>query len=152
VTALTALAGLLIQPAARALDALKWRSSTGIVGLLVCAAGLVLAAYAVRASSLWLLAPCAAVLGCAYGLCRVSGLIEVGHLARPEALGSLTAVYYALAYVGLGTLWLLTLASRLAGYRTLLLMLAAVAVTGAAVVASAGARARASRSPWLPKA
>ena len=116
VTALTALAGVLIQPAARALDALRWRWSVGVVGLLVCAAGLVLGAYAVQAGSLWLLAPCAAVLGCAYGLCLVSGLIEVGRLARPEAVGSLTSVYYALAYLGLTTPYLLTLASPLAGY------------------------------------
>ena len=74
-----------------------------MVGLLVCAAGLVLGAYAVQIGSLWLLAPCAAMLGCAYGLCLVSGLIEVGRLARPDAVGSLTAVYYALAYLGLTT-------------------------------------------------
>ena len=138
VTALTALAGVLIQPAARALDALRWRWPVGMVGLLVCAAGLALGADAVQAGSLWLLAPCAAVLGCAYGLCLVSGLIEVGRLARPEAVGSLTSVYYALAYLGLTTPYLLTLASPLAGYRTLLLILAAAALTSAAAVASAG--------------
>jgi hypothetical protein len=138
VTALTALAGVLIQPAARAIDALRWRWSTGMVGLLVCAAGLVLGAYAVKIGSLWLLAPCAVVLGCAYGLCLVTGLIEVGRLARPEAVGSLTAVYYALAYLGFATPFLLTLASPLAAYRTLLLIIAALAVTAAAVVASAG--------------
>jgi Major Facilitator Superfamily len=138
VTALTALAGVLIQPAGRALDALRWRWSVGMVGLLVCAVGLVLGAYAVEVGSLWLLAPCAAVLGCAYGLCLVSGLIEVGRLARPEGVGSLTAVYYALAYLGLTTPYLLTLASPLAGPGTLLLIAAAMALTSAAVVASAG--------------
>ena len=138
VTGLTALAGVLIQPAARALDARQRRWPVGMVGLLVCAAGLGLGAYAVEVNSLWLLAPCAAVLGCAYGLCLVSGLIEVGRLARPEALGSLTAVYYALAYLGLTTPYLLTLASPLTDYRTLLLIAAAVALTSAAVVASAG--------------
>ena len=107
VTALTALAGVLIQPAARALDGLRWRWPVGMVGLLVCAAGLAL-------------------------------LIEVGRLARPEAVGSLTSVYYALAYLGLTTPYLLTLASPLAGYRTLLLILAATALTSAAAVASAG--------------
>jgi hypothetical protein len=34
-TALTALAGVLIQPAARALDALRWRWPVEMVGLLV---------------------------------------------------------------------------------------------------------------------
>jgi len=138
VTALTALAGVLIQPAARALDAVRWRWPFGTVGLLVCTAGLVLGAYAVRDGSLWLLAPCAVVLGCAYGLCLVSGLIEVGRLARPEAVGSLTSVYYALAYIGFATPYLLTLASPLADYQTLLLILAAAALTSAAAVASAG--------------
>ena len=129
---------MLIQPAARALDAVRWRWPFGTVGLLVCTAGLVLGAYAVRAGSLWLLAPCAVVLGCAYGLCLVSGLIEVGRLARPEAMGSLTSVYYALAYIGFATPYLLTLASPLADYQTLLLILAAAALTSAAAVASAG--------------
>ncbi len=138
VTALTALAGVLIQPAGRTLDAVRSRWSVGMVGLLVCAAGLALGAYAVQRGSLWLLAPCAGVLGCAYGLCLVSGLIEIGRLARPEAVGSLTAVFYALAYLGFATPYLLTLASPLAGYRTLLLIVAAVALTSAAVVASAG--------------
>jgi Major Facilitator Superfamily len=138
VTALTALAGVLIQPAARALDALRWRWPVGMVGLLVCTAGLVLGAYAVQAGSLWLLAPCAAILGCAYGLCLVSGLIEVGRLARPDAIGSLTAVYYALAYLGLTTPYLLTLASPLADDRTLLLIAAALALSSAVVVAGAG--------------
>jgi Major Facilitator Superfamily len=146
VTALTALAGVLIQPAARSLDAVRSRWSVGAVGLLVCAAGLVLGAYAVQGGFLWLLAPCAAVLGCAYGLCLVSGLIEVGRLARPEAVGSLTSVYYALAYLGFATPYLLTLASPLAGYRTLLLIVAAVALTSAVVVASAGRPRRAARS------
>ena len=146
VTALTALAGVLIQPAARALDAFRSRWSVGAVGLLVCAAGLVLGAYAVQGALLWLLAPCAAVLGCAYGQCLVSGPIEVGRLARPEAVGSLTAVYYALAYLGLATPYLLTLASPLLGYRTLPLIVAAVALTSAAVVASAGRPRRAARS------
>jgi hypothetical protein len=94
----------------------------------------------VEVSSLWLLGPCAAVLGCPYGLCLVSGLIEVGRLARPEAVGSLTAVYYALAYLGLTTPYLLRLASPLADYRTLLLILAAMALSCAAVVATAGRR------------
>jgi hypothetical protein len=138
VTALTALAGVLIQPAARALDTSRSRWSVGMVGLLVCAAGLVLGAYTVEIGSLWLLAPCAAVLGCAYGLCLVSGLTEVGRLVRPEAVGSLTAVFYALAYLGFATPYLLTLASPLASYRTLLLIIAAVALTSATVVAGTG--------------
>jgi Major Facilitator Superfamily len=138
VTALTALAGVLIQPAARALDAHRSRWPAGMVGLLVCTAGLILGAYAVQAGSLWLLAPCAAILGCAYGLCLVSGLIEVGRLARPDAVGSLTAVYYALAYLGLTSPYVLTLATPLAGYRTLLLIAAALALTSAAIVAGAG--------------
>ena len=137
VTALTALAGVVIQPAARALDALRGRWSVGVIGLLICAAGLVLAADAIRVGSLWLLAPCAAVLGCAYGLCLVSGLIEVGRLARPEAVGSLTAVYYALAYLGLTTPYLLTLAAPLAGPGTLLLIASAMALASAAAVAGA---------------
>jgi hypothetical protein len=68
----------------------------------------------------------------------LSGLIELGRLARPDAVASVTAVYYALAYLGLTTPYLLTLASPQASYRTLLLILAAMALTSAGVVASAG--------------
>jgi len=69
-------------------------------GLLVLVAGLALGAFTAQAHQTWLLIPCAIVLGCAYGLCLVAGLVEIQRLADHSALAGLTAAYYALTYLG----------------------------------------------------
>ena len=99
VTALTAVAGVLVQPLARRLDA-GGRIQPGTAGLIVAAGALVLAAATAEAGVIWMLVPCAILFGSAYGLCLVAGIAEVGRLAHPGGLAGLTAVYYAIAYVG----------------------------------------------------
>ena len=99
-----------------------------------------LGSVAVAVSHTWLLAPCAIVLGCAYGLCLVAGLIEVQTLASPGTLAGLTAVYYALTYLGFAAPYLLTLAHGLAGYPSLLLITAVLALITAGVVGRTSAR------------
>ena len=42
----------------------------------------------------------AVVLGLAFGVALVSGLVEVQRLSRPEDLVAITGIYYALTYVG----------------------------------------------------
>lgn len=135
ITALTALAGVLIQPLARRLEAQAASNRAGIVGLLVLAGGLALAAVTAQAQQVWLLVPCAVVLGCAYGLCLVAGLVEVGRLAADDELAGLTAAYYALTYLGFAGPYLLALAEHLTGYPILLLISAALALGTAPVVA-----------------
>jgi MFS family permease len=140
ITALTALAGVLIQPIARRLDRPSRRNRAGLAGLLVLAAGLALAALTAHTQQSWLLVPCAIVLGCAYGLCLVSGLIEVAQIAREDALARLTAAYYALTYLGFAAPYLLALAAHVASYPLLLAITAAVAVLTAAIVTRSAAR------------
>ena len=97
--ALTLGVGVLIQPAARRLD----RSGPGRglqAGLAVTLGGLALGALAVQAGSWPLVVPADILLGAGYGLCLVSGLLEVQSLAAPGDLASLTAIFYALTYVG----------------------------------------------------
>ena len=92
ITSLTALAGVAIQPVARRLETnppTRARHGAGaMLGLLVLAGGLVLAALTADIGDPWLLVPCAIVLGSAYGLCLVAGLMEVGRLAPDGALAS----------------------------------------------------------------
>jgi hypothetical protein len=97
--ALTLAAGVLIQPLARRID----RSGPGrglLTGLGATFAGLGLAALAVAIGSWPLALPADILLGAGYGLCLVSGLLEVQTLAAPGELASLTAIFYALTYVG----------------------------------------------------
>ena len=91
ITALTAFAGVLIQPLGRRLDASPRGNRAATVGLVAVAAGLGLGAYTAHAQEVWLLVPCAIVLGCAYGLCLVGGLVEVQRMAGPDGLARLTA-------------------------------------------------------------
>jgi len=135
ITSLTALAGLLVQPVARRLDARATSNRAGIVGLIVLGVGLVLAGITAQAQQVWLLVPCAIVLGCAYGLCLVAGLLEVQRLAAPDSLAGLTAVYYALTYLGFAAPYLLAVAAHVAGYPLLLLICAALALSTAPIVA-----------------
>jgi hypothetical protein len=139
VTTLTALSGVLIQPLARRLEAHAASNRAGIVGLTVMGGGLVLAAGTAQAQQTWLLLPCAIVLGCAYGLCLIAGLVEVQRLAGDDGLAGLTAAYYALTYLGFAAPYLLALAAHLAGYPVLLLITAGLALSTAAVVARGSA-------------
>ena len=100
----------------------------------MAAVGLGLAAVTAEADAIWLLAPCSVLLGAAYGLCLVAGLVEVARLAPEGGLAGLTAAYYAITYLGLGAPYLLALASHLAGYPTLLAITAALALATAALV------------------
>jgi hypothetical protein len=72
----------------------------GIVGL-----GAIAVATAVLAADARLLSPTlamfdAVLFGIGYGICIVSGLVEVQSMAAPESLAGLTGIYYSLTYVG----------------------------------------------------
>jgi MFS family permease len=121
VTTTTALAGVVIQPLARLLDERRRAIPTGVIGLLVLGVGLALAALTADMREIWLLIPCALLLGASYGLCLIAGLLEVQRLAPQQSLAQLTGIYYSIAYVGFGTPYLLALASVVVGYPLLLL-------------------------------
>src|SRR4051812_18809691 len=90
--AITALTGAVVQPVARRL-----RLSPivlGCAGLVTLAAGLGLGVVTVEGQD-WVLVPTSLVLGCAYGLCLVAGLIEVQRLAPPGGRGPGPPRYHA---------------------------------------------------------
>jgi len=149
ITALCALAGVLIQPLARRLDGRGRGGRGAIAGLLALAGGLLLGAVTAQSHRPWLLVPCAVVLGCAYGLCLVAGLVEIQRIAGRRELAGLTAIYYALAYLGFAAPTLIVLAAHLASYALLLVIAAGLALGSAAVVGrgAAAAAASAARQP-----
>jgi MFS family permease len=150
VAAICALSGVLVQPLARRLDAHPDGNRAATVGLAVTAIGVVLGALAAQVKYLWLLLPCAVVLGLAYGLCMVAGLIEVQRLAQPDQLARLTAVYYVLTYVGFAVPSVLVLASHVASYSVLLLVLSGLAVATALALRPLAARSTRPRLPATP--
>jgi MFS family permease len=137
VTSLTALAGVMIQPLARRLEAGARPQAGALLGLVVLGVGLAVAALAAHARENWLLFPCAILLGSAYGLCLVAGLLEVQRLAPPRALAGLTATFYVFTYLGFAVQYLLTIAASAASYAVLLLLASGLAFLTAGVVRQA---------------
>jgi predicted MFS family arabinose efflux permease len=126
--------GFVVQQAARRFVA--DRSSTAVAtGLVLVAVGMALAALAVSRPHLWLTVPAAVVLGGAYGLLLVAGLTEVQRIARPGDLAGLTAVFYALTYVGFFAPAVLAGLSSRASYVVMLGAGSLVALVCLAVVA-----------------
>jgi MFS family permease len=147
ITALCALAGVLAQPLARRLDAHADRNRAATAGLLILVAGLLIAAVTAHERQDWLLIPSAIVLGVAYGVCLVAGLVEIQRLAPPRALAGITAIYYALMYLGFAAPYLLAVAAPLVGYPLLLTITAGLALATTAYVTLAPIRSRMAGSP-----
>jgi hypothetical protein len=140
VTMMTAVAGVLIQPLARRLAEGAQANRAASVGLLVLTVGLALAAVTAGAGRTWLLVPSAVLLGAAYGLCLVAGLVEVQRIAEPSKLAGLTALFYALAYLGFASPYVFTLGSHLASYTELLALAAGLAIATWALIAGRSVR------------
>lgn len=111
--------GVLIQPVIRRLAATAPPSRPPILGL--AAASLGMAAGAILAASpelpgraLWLL-PVAVLLGIGYGTLLVAGLVEVEMQSGPRDHAALIAVFYVIAYLGMGTPYVLAELSRFGG-------------------------------------
>jgi MFS family permease len=135
--AITALTGAVVQPVARRLGLSP--IVLGCAGLVTLAVGLGLGVVTVEGHE-WVLVPTNLVLGAAYGLCLVAGLIEVQRLASPAELARATSVYYALTYLGFAAPYLLTRAHAWASYPTLLTLVAGLALATAATIAVENAR------------
>jgi MFS family permease len=131
--------GIMIQPLARRLD--RTGDVRGLLaGLLAVSAGTLLGAVAAEIHSWPLVVPAAALLGCGYGLCIVSGLLETQRLASSDDLASLTAIYYALTYIGFAVPIVLAELERLASAALLLLLTGSVTVVSAGQVVRTSAR------------
>jgi hypothetical protein len=130
---LTLGAGLLVQPVARRMSNRNVRLVV-VAGLGAVVAGLIIAALAAWLADSVLALLAAVVLGAGYGLCLVFGLTEVSGIAGEGQLAGLTAVFYALTYVGFTTPYLLALLEHLAALPILLLVLAVLAAATLAMV------------------
>ena len=137
IAGLTLALGVAIQPLARRLDAVGDVRGT-LAGLAAISAGTLLGALAGADHSWPLVVPAAMLLGCGYGLCLVSGLLELQRLASREDLASLTAVFYALTYIGFAAPIVLAELERLTSATVLLICAAALVAATAVEVARAG--------------
>lgn len=91
--------GVLIQQPARRLESRRPGATTP-AGMTCAIAGILVAVLA-AATGQWILVPVAGVvLGAAYGLTLVGGLIAVERLAPPHQLAMTNAVFYCLTYIG----------------------------------------------------
>jgi MFS family permease len=98
VTALPAVAGVVIQPLMARLHGLL--TPLLAISMSLAVVGLLLGAEAVAAQSLTMTALACIVLGLSYGACQTCGLHEVMAASPPQALGHNTAIYQALTYLG----------------------------------------------------
>jgi hypothetical protein len=118
--------GVAVQPLARRLDAGS-ASLGALAGLAAVISGLLVAALAADLTNWPLVLLGAALLGSGYGLCLVSGLLEVQRIAAPGELAGLTAIFYALTYLGFVAPIALSALHGVASYPTLLLVTAGLA-------------------------
>lgn len=136
-------AGIAVQPLGHRLQdgaVSRGTADAAATGLALVTAGCLAAAAATAHPSLAAATGAALLLGAGYGLCILSGLREVEDLARPGELGSLVAIFYALAYAGLAIPYLLALAAPHLGYSTALLLAALAAALTALLLVVQGRR------------
>ncbi|MDL4813825.1 MFS transporter [Actinomadura opuntiae] len=126
ITGLTLAAGMAAQPLARRLEARHPRlvAAAGL-GAITC--GLLLAALTITAGLPVLNAVTAVVLGAGYGFVLTYGLGEVARIAAPGELAGLTAVAYALVYVGMFAPLVLTVLAKAVPLGAVLTVMAALA-------------------------
>lgn len=127
IAVLTLGAGVIAQPITRRLDP----GASSRLGLIAGGAGVALAAFAVAAQHAALLLVIAPILGAAYGVTMTGGLQAVQRLARPDARGGITGLYYVLTYLGFAIPYLIALAARFATPGTVLAVTAAVTFVAA---------------------
>jgi MFS family permease len=142
IAGLTLGAGVVVQPVTRPLAPMTGSR----LGLLVGAAGLVLGALAVAHQVAALLLVVAPILGAGYGMAMTGGFQAVQRLARPDARGGITGLYYVLTYVGFVAPYLLALAARATAPGIPLAVTAGLAVAAALALP----RARLKRSRRVP--
>jgi hypothetical protein len=119
--------GFAVQPLGRRLTAADPRRGVA-AGLGAVVAGLLVGAWAAASASPVLVGVAAVVLGAGYGCCLVAGLLQTQLIAPPGELAGLTAVYYALTYLGFAAPVVLAGLAHWTSYWILLLGLAGLAV------------------------
>lgn len=99
ISVVTLSCGFAIQSVARRIDR-PGSARSSQVALLLLIAGMSAAALASALLQIWAVLLAAVVLGAGYGIALVAGLSEVQRIAGPGDLAGLTAVHYALTYLG----------------------------------------------------
>ncbi len=130
-TVLTLGAGVAVQPLAKKLAG-RSTARPVLTAMALMTAGMAVAASTAAARSPWLGSAGAVVLGAAYGIAVVSGLLEVQRIATPEDLAGLTGVYYAITYTGFLVPAVLAALSAVTSYTA---MLAAVTLLASGCLA-----------------
>ena len=98
-TVVTLGAGALVQNVVPRIN--RWTGGRAlVVGLVLKALGMMLAVVAALVANPIMALFVAVVLGIAYGICVVAGLVIVQAIAEPDDLAGITGVYYSLAYSG----------------------------------------------------
>ncbi|MGO1325568.1 MAG: MFS transporter, partial [Brevibacterium aurantiacum] len=98
-TVVTLGAGALVQNLVPRIN--RWTGGRAlVVGLTLMTFGMGLAVVAALAADPIMAFVVAIVLGIAYGICVVAGLVIVQAIAEPKDLAGITGVYYSLAYSG----------------------------------------------------
>jgi len=131
--------GAAVQPFVPAITRAS-RGRPGTVGLLLAVAGTGALAVDARLHSPTLAIAAAAVLGAAYGICLVAGLIEVQAMADPHSLAGLTGIFYSLTYLGFTLPVILAELASDATYGQLLVGVGAIGLAGAALTGWSGPR------------
>jgi hypothetical protein len=119
--------GALVQPLAKRLDS-RSTARAIVVAMVLMSAGVALSAVVAHVGWPWLGLADGILLGAAYGIAVVSGLLEIQRIAAANGgadLAGLTGVYYAAAYVGF---LLPTVLAAIAGLASYVVLLAVVAV------------------------
>ena len=129
--------GILVQPLARRLDRVNDIRGAA-VGLAASVLGMLVGAAAAEQASPVLAAVAAVPFGASYGFCLVSGLLETHRLADPAELAALTAVFYALTYVGFAGPLVYAEVNAVATYPEILLTGAGLALVTLVVVVFSG--------------
>jgi len=148
VAAVTLLVGLAVQPLAAKIDRPGTARAT-LVAMGTVVIGLLLGALAIEEVSPLLVLGAAVFLGAGYGLTLESGLAEIGRLAPPGALPTVSALFQGVAHSGFLAPLLLAVMARSATYPELLAGLALVGfilLMGAAVHAARHAHQDPSRT------
>jgi MFS family permease len=138
-TVVTLLCGVLVQPIARRLDD---RSSARaiVVSMALMSAGVFAAVTTAITRSPIAAVLVAMLLGCAYGIAIVSGLLEIQRIADPDELGGISGVYYSLAYLGFLLPAALAALAHVFSYPAMLTALGLLATACAACCASGWAK------------
>ncbi|RYZ31674.1 MAG: MFS transporter, partial [Propionibacteriaceae bacterium] len=110
------------------------RGRQAVVGLGLTTVGALLLALDVRTGSVALALVAAALLGTAYGICILTGLVETQALADPERVAGLTGIYYSLIYVGFVLPVVLSELAHLADEGVLLVVVAGLCAACAVLV------------------